>query len=165
MEPRWLSPDEQATWRAYLLATMLIEADLDRQMLADNTIPVAHYAVLVALSESSMRRMRMRELADELCSSPSRMTHAVASLERRGWVRRETCDTDARGQYAVLTDAGHAALVAAAPGHVEAVRRNIFDRLDDDQRAQLRSICETLLAGFDRDNAWSWAKPDATPAR
>ena len=164
MEPRWLSPEEQATWRAYLLATMLIEAELDRQMLTDSDIPVAHYGILVALSEATDRRMRMRELADALCSSPSRMTHAVAGLERRGWVHRETCPTDARGQFAVLTDAGLAALEAAAPNHVEAVRAQLFDRLTADQVAQLRAICETLLDGLGRNNAWPWAKLDATPA-
>ena len=112
MATRWLSPDEQAVWRAFILATLHVERELDRQLQRDADMPVALYAVLVALSEAPDRRMRMRELADALSSSQSRMTHAVASLERRGWIRREECSTDRRGQFAVLTDTGFAALEA-----------------------------------------------------
>ena len=165
MTTPWLSPEEQATWRAYLLSTMLIEGALDRQLQADAGIPVAHYAVLVALSEAPERRLRMRELADALCASQSRMTHTVAGLERRGWVRRETCPTDGRGQYAILTDSGYAALEAAAPGHVGAVRAHLFDPLTPEQADQLGAICETLLGAFDRDQAWPWAKRDAPTPR
>lgn len=162
METRWLSPEEQATWRAYILSTMLIDAALDRQLQADVGIPVTHYAALVALSEAPDRRMRMRELAEALCASQSRMTHAVAGLERRGWVQRESCETDGRGQYALLTEAGLAALVAAAPGHVAAVRAHLFDRLSPEQAEQLSAICETLLSGFGRHDAWPWAKRETT---
>ena len=161
MATRWLSPEEQATWRAYVLSSHLIEATLDRELAQDHDLPVAYYAVLVALSEAPDRQMRMRELADVLCSSQSRMTHAVASLEKRGWVRRESCPSDRRGQFAVLTDSGYTALEAAAPSHVESVRRTIFDQLSTEQVAQLRNICETLLAGFNRTDAWPWAALDA----
>ena len=157
MATRWLSPDEQAVWRAYILATLQVDRELDRQLQRDADMPVALYAVLVALSEAPERRMRMRELADALSSSQSRMTHAVASLERRGWVRREECPTDRRGQFAVLTDAGFAALEAAAPGHVEAVRNHLFDRLSPEEQAQLRTICERLLDGSPQATAWPWA--------
>ncbi len=73
------------------------------------------------------------------------MSHAVARLEELGWVRRETCPTDRRGQLAVLTDQGFAALEAAAPMHVESVRRHFFDRLSAEQLAALSDIQMTLL--------------------
>jgi DNA-binding MarR family transcriptional regulator len=78
-------------------------------------------------------------------SSPSRLSHAVARLEEKGWVRRERHPTDRRGALAVLTDEGYAALTAAAPGHVAAVRRAMFDRLDRTQLRQLGAILATLL--------------------
>lgn len=159
MTTLWLSPTEQGVWRAYILATLHVDRELDRQLQRDADMPVALYAVLVALSESPDRRMRMRELADALSSSQSRMTHAVASLERRGWVQREECETDRRGQFAVLTDAGQRALEAAAPGHVEAVRSTIFDRLSPTQQSQLQAICERLLEGTGYADAWPWAAP------
>jgi DNA-binding MarR family transcriptional regulator len=74
------------------------------------------------------------------------VSHAVARLEERGWVRRTDCPTDRRGQVAQLTDEGFTALSAAAPGHVEQVRRVLFDTLSPDQLRQLAEISETILA-------------------
>jgi DNA-binding MarR family transcriptional regulator len=87
----------------------------------------------------------MSQLAERCLSSRSRLSHAVSRLEERGWIRRQVCEEDARGQLAVLTDQGFAALEAAAPVHVESVRRNLFDQLSTDQIAAMRDIGETLL--------------------
>src|SRR5688500_15969578 len=116
---RWLTADEQRTWRAFLTATRYLADSLDRQLQRDSSMPHAYYELLVRLSEAPNRTLRMSQLADRAGSSRSRLSHAVARLEDLGWVRREECDTDRRGQMAVLTDEGFAALAAAAPGHVE----------------------------------------------
>ena len=79
------------------------------------------------LSEAPGRALRMSQLAEASTSSKSRLSHAVARLEERGWIRRTDCPTDRRGQVAQLTDEGFAALAAAAPGHVEQVRRALID--------------------------------------
>jgi DNA-binding MarR family transcriptional regulator len=89
----------------------------------------------------------MSELAAITGSSPSRLSHAVARLEERGWVRREKHPTDRRGALAVLTDEGFAALADAAPGHVEAVREALFDRLSPAQVGQMCDIFTTLGNG------------------
>ena len=107
-------------------------------------MPHAYYEVLVRLSEAPERRLRMSELADATGSSRSRLSHAVARLEEAGWVRREECPTDRRGQLAVLTDEGFAVLAAAAPGHVEGVRRHLFDRLTPAQVEPLGRISEAV---------------------
>ena len=143
---RWLDEDEQRTWRAFLLATKAVTDALDRQLQRDSGMPHGYYEILVMLSESPGRTLRMSELADRVLSSRSRLSHAVARLEDAGWVRREACATDRRGALAVLTDEGFTALEAAAPGHVEAVRQAVFDPLSAEQVAQLRGIAETLLA-------------------
>jgi DNA-binding MarR family transcriptional regulator len=108
-------------------------------------MPHAYYEILVHLSEAPGRRLRMHELAGRAQSSRSRLSHAVKRLEDAGWVVREECPGDRRGLLAVLTDEGFTALAAAAHGHVEAVRRVLFDRLTDDQVTQLRSISEAVL--------------------
>ncbi|WP_329019952.1 MarR family transcriptional regulator [Micromonospora rifamycinica] len=143
---RWLDPDEQQTWRAFLAASRALTDTLDRELQRDAGMPHAYYEILVRLSDVPDRRLRMSELADLTGSSRSRLSHAVARLETSGWVRREDCPTDRRGQIAVLTDAGFAALAAAAPGHVEGVRRHLFDALSPAQVDQLRRISETLVA-------------------
>lgn len=143
-DTRWLDPEEQRTWRAFLEATQLVFDQIDRELQQQSSIPHAYYEILVRLSEQPGRSMRMSELAERSLSSRSRLSHAVARLEEAGWVRRESCPTDKRGWLAVLTDEGYAALAAAAPGHVETVRRLIFDQLTPAQVAQLRRISEAV---------------------
>ena len=147
-EPRWLSDEEQHAWRAFLTFVARLDDELDRQLQRDAGMPHAYYQVLAMLSETPERTLRMSDLARRTTSSPSRLSHAVARLEERGWVRRDKHPTDRRGALAVLTDAGYAALVAAAPGHVEAVRETLFDRLDARQLRQLRELF-TVLSGED----------------
>ena len=144
-EPRWLDAAEQKAWRAWLYSTQLLTERLNAELQHDTGIPHAYYEILVQLSETPGRMMRMSELADRCLSSRSRLSHAVSRLEERGWIRRQVCEEDGRGQLAVLTDEGFAALEAAAPVHVESVRRNLFDQLSKEQIAAMRDIGETLL--------------------
>jgi DNA-binding MarR family transcriptional regulator len=144
-EPQWLTDDEQAMWRAYIESTHMLLDRLDQELQRDSGIPHTYYEVLVRLSEVPDRRLRMSALADRSMSSRSRLSHAVARLEENGWVRREICPTDRRGQVAVLTDAGFAALAAAAPGHVDGVRTHLLDPLTPEQVKQLSEIY-TIIA-------------------
>ncbi|WP_106397590.1 MarR family winged helix-turn-helix transcriptional regulator [Actinocorallia populi] len=147
--PRWLNPEEQAAWRAYLLSNQLLDEALDRQLQRDAGMPHAYYWILVALSEAPDRTMRMSDLARRLRYSQSRLTHAVTSMERRGWVTRDRCPSDGRGLLAALTAEGMRTLVETAPGHVEEVRSRVFDRLTPEQVTQLKEICELIQDGLD----------------
>jgi DNA-binding MarR family transcriptional regulator len=148
--PRWLSEEEQRTWRAFLAFQARLETELDRQLQRDAGMPHAYYMVLAMLSEAPGRALRMSRLAELTTSSPSRLSHAVARLEEKGWVRRERHQSDRRGALAVLTDEGLAAIEAAAPGHVAAVRAALFDRLGPEQVAQM---CDLFRALADEDGA------------
>ncbi len=146
---RWLDDDEQAAWRGLLHVSQMLDEMLDRQLQRDASLPHAYYGILVALSEAPEHTLRMTELARLLRHSPSRTTHAISSLERAGLVLRRRCPDDGRGQLATLTDAGGAALAAAAPGHVREVRRLVFDRLTREQVAALTDVCAALLVATD----------------
>ena len=146
LQPRWLDAEEKRTWLGLLAMINMIDESLDRQLQRDSGMPHAYYMVLAALSESPGRRMRMSDLASSNNASQSRLTHAVNRLVVAGWVRREKCTSDRRVVYAVLTDEGFAVLREAAPGHVEAVRTTLFDRLTQEQVRQLRDISETVTA-------------------
>lgn len=141
----WLSDEEQRTWRAFLCANRLLMDSLERQLQADSGIPHTYYEILVNLSEVPGRTLRMSRLAELSLSSRSRLSHAVARLEEAGWVQRSECATDRRGAMCELTDAGLAALASAAPGHVGAVRANLFDQLTVEQVTQLREICQVVV--------------------
>ena len=143
---RWLSAEEQEIWRAFVGTCQTFFAAIDAQLQRDTGIPLAYYEILVRLSEAPDHTLRMSQLADAAASSKSRISHAVARLEDRGWIRRRDCPTDRRGQLAELTDEGYAVLVAAAPGHVEQVRRILFDPLTPEQVRQLRAITGSVLA-------------------
>jgi DNA-binding MarR family transcriptional regulator len=145
-EPRWLDQEDQRTWRTFMVASRLLFEQLDRELQRETGVSGPSYEVLVRLSEAPDRRLRMSELADRSQSSRSRLSHTIARLEEVGWVKRETCPSDGRGSFAVLTSTGFATLEAAAPFHVESVRNHLFDRLDAAQLADLRKICEQLLA-------------------
>ena len=137
---RWLSLDEQHPGRAVLEATRRLDEQLDRELQHEAGMPLAYYTILAMLSEAPDRTLRMSELAQRTWSSRSRLSHAVDRLEEKGWVTRISCPSDKRGAFALLTDAGFAVLEAAAPGHVEGVRRHVFDQLTPSQVEALGAI-------------------------
>ncbi|WP_405616748.1 MarR family transcriptional regulator [Streptomyces sp. NBC_01511] len=158
-QPRWLNDDEQGVWQAYLQATTLLEDHLDRQSQRDAGMPHIYYALLVQLARAPRRRLRMTQLAENAKITRSRLSHAVARLEKHGWVRREDCPSDKRGQNAFLTDEGDEVLRRSAPGHVAAVRQALFDRLSPEQVTQLGEIMRLMAAGLqpagsDADLPW-----------
>jgi DNA-binding MarR family transcriptional regulator len=148
MTTRWLTPEEQRAWRAYIAASQLLEDAIDRQLQQEAGMPHLFYSVLANLSEAPDRRLRMTDLAETLKITRSRLTYAVNRLERDGLVRREDCRWDKRSSIAVLTDEGTAVLERTAPGHVETVRTALFDRLTPEQVGQLEEICAGIARGL-----------------
>ena len=125
LTPRWLTPAEQRAWRAFLESTKTVFDALDRQLQRDADMPHAYFEMLVRLSEAPDRSLRMSELADLTLSSRSRLSHAVARLEERGWVVRTRSETDRRGQIA-HADRRRASTSCAPPrpGTSDTVRRD-----------------------------------------
>lgn len=147
VQPRWLDEQEQLAWRSYLAASRAIEEAIQGQLQRDADIPHIYYEILVRLSEAPGRMLRMSDLAERSLSSRSRLSHAVSRLEERGWVARRACPNDGRGMLASLTEQGMAAVEKIAPGHVNAVREQIFDRLTLEQVKQLQEIGESIVGG------------------
>ena len=144
---RWLDDEQQRTWRAWLTVAELLPRALDAQLQRDAGISHAAYVVLAMLSEAPGRSRRMSDLARRANQSQSRLSHTVARLEERGWVRRERASDDGRGALAVLTDAGWDVVRSVAPGHVDAVREALFGPLTDEQ---VKALGEALQAVIDR---------------
>ncbi len=145
-QTRWLSPSEQQSWRAWLAAGAAIAERTEQDMKRENDLSMAEYEILVQLSETPCRRLRMTDLADRTLASKSRLSHQVARMEQAGLVVREGCPEDRRGSYAVLTDMGWNRLVAAAPSHVECVRRYLLDALTAEEFALLGALSEKVVA-------------------
>jgi DNA-binding MarR family transcriptional regulator len=145
MTTRWLTAEQQASWRSWLSAQLLLGEAFERDLKATSELSMAEYEVLVQLSEAPDRRLRMSELATRTLASRSRLSHQISRMESDGLVRREECLTDKRGWWAVLTDHGWNILVAAAPAHVESVRRHLVDVLTEDELLSLGRVLDKVI--------------------
>lgn len=143
-DPRWLSPDELRAWMSLTATLSMLPGALGEQLQRDSDLSFIEYYVLAGLSDAPGRSMRMSRLALFANAELSRLSHMVSRLERRGLVRREPDPTDGRYTNAILTDAGMAHLVEAAPGHVARVRELVFDALSAAEVAQLFALTETI---------------------
>ena len=141
---QWLSDDEQQSWRAFIAVLSLLPDRLGRDLVADSGLSLADYEILVRLSDQPDRRIRMSDLAVQTLSSRSRLSHQVDRMVMAGLVDRESCDTDRRGMFAVLTDHGYSTLVTAAPAHVASVRNHLVDVLSVEEFAALGRISAKL---------------------
>jgi DNA-binding MarR family transcriptional regulator len=151
---RWLSDDEQDAWRAYIGLAKMLMRQLDRD-LHPFGLTTNDYEILVELSESPGHRLRMTELACRTAQSRSRLSHQVNRMEARGLVRRDACDGDRRGTFAVITPRGMAVIERVAPHHVESVRRHFIDHVPAGQLGAFaktfRPLLEALRTTVERD--------------
>ncbi|MFC9789826.1 MarR family winged helix-turn-helix transcriptional regulator [Rhodococcus sp. NPDC127528] len=148
-EPRWLDNEEQQAWIALESVMMRLSSTLDSQLQRDSGISHFEYQVLAGLSMADDRTMRMSDLAAFAGGSLSRLSQVVSRLEKRGWVARRPDPTDGRVTIATLTEDGWDVVVAAAPGHVEAVRCSVFDNLTRAQVRQLTAIGHRIVRAID----------------
>jgi len=146
---RWLDETEQRAWRAYVTMQGRLTAALHRQLQADAGMSIADYEVLVYLTEATGGRLRPYELQRRLLWEQSRVSHHLIRMQRRGLVDREACSDDGRGAFVVATAAGRAAIEAAAPGHVAAVRRLFFDGLTPEEIALVERLAGRVVARID----------------
>ena len=139
-----LNDAEQHAWRTFIESSWQLHTRLEEDLREATGLSMNDYHVLVVLSEAPGRRLRMGELASRLVFSPSRITYQINSMVKRGMVRKEPCPEDGRGQEALLTDDGMAALEAAAPLHLITVRDRFIDRLDADELAVIARVFDKV---------------------
>ncbi|MFC4493810.1 MarR family winged helix-turn-helix transcriptional regulator [Streptomyces ovatisporus] len=137
---RWLTEDEQRAWRIHLDVNRLLMYQLERD-LQPFGLTMNDYEILVNLSESDGHRMRMSDLAAATLQSKSRLSHQITRMQKANLVRRESCESDKRGLFAVLTEEGWATMRSVAPHHVASVRRHFIDRMSPED---LEHLYETL---------------------
>jgi DNA-binding MarR family transcriptional regulator len=161
VEPHWLDADAQQQWYAFAYVLTQLPAALEAQMQRDAGIAHFDYVVMSALSMAPERTLRMSEVAQYAGSTLSRLSNVVIRLEKRGWVRRHPDPSDGRATLATLTVEGQDKVVAAAPFHVEAVRRLVFDPLTKAQQRQLGAASQRILGALQAPCPTDWAPPAA----
>lgn len=133
------------TWRTFLRAHARLVRELERELQDEQQLALTDYDVLVQLSAAVERRLRMSELADRLLLSRSGATRLIDRLVAEGLVERVSCESDRRGQWASLTDAGYQRLRRATPTHLRGVATHFLDRLSAEDLAGLERMLEGVL--------------------
>jgi DNA-binding MarR family transcriptional regulator len=139
-----LDTEELAAWRGMLRAHSALTRALDADLAREHDMPLSSYEVLLFLNDSDDGRMRMSELADSVLLSRSGLTRLVDRLERQGLLKRERCESDARGLFAEITPEGRRAFAAARKTHLDGVRRLFLDRFSPDELRTLGALWEKL---------------------
>ena len=146
---RWLSKEQQTHWRHWITASTVLREQLSHELQESHGLTITDYEILVRLSESENHSIRMSDLATKTLLSRSRLSHQVDRMESAGLVSREVCPDDRRGQLAVLTATGMKTLVAAAPDHVEGVRKHFVDVLTDAEYKALGNAAKKIADHLD----------------
>jgi DNA-binding MarR family transcriptional regulator len=144
-----LTEEQLAAWRGLLRVHAALVKALDAELVAEHDLPLSSYEVLITLQASPGRRCRMAELADRVLLSRSGMTRLVDRLEREGLLARDTCSSDGRGCFAVLTDAGDAVLARARPTHLEGVRRGFLRHFEAEELERMAEFWQRALLAQD----------------
>jgi DNA-binding MarR family transcriptional regulator len=132
-----LTPTELAAWRGMLRVHTALVRALDTELEQAQSLPLSHYDVLIYLRSAPERRLRMAELADSVLLSRSGVTRLVDRLERDGLLERDTCTSDGRGCFAVLTDKGSELLTRARPTHLAGVRERFLSHFSEEELVAL----------------------------
>src|SRR4029450_3234504 len=146
---QWLTAEEERVWRRWLTLNARLSATLHRELQDDAGLSMPDYEVLVHLTDSPQGRIRVTDLARLLQWERSRVSHHVTRMERRRLVQRVECAEDGRGAFIVLTPEGRAAIERAGPGHVNTVRRLVFDALSPEDVDAFAEIIDKALAQLD----------------
>ncbi|KAA2262452.1 MarR family transcriptional regulator [Solihabitans fulvus] len=133
------------SWRAYVVGAAMLGERLHRELQEGHGVSLADYEILVRLSEQPECRMRMSQLADDVASSKSRVSHQVARMEKAGLLERRDCASDGRGVFAQLTEQGVQQLKEAAPTHVEGVREHLIDLLSREEQELLAKVFDRVI--------------------
>lgn len=147
----WLDPEEQAAWTGFIRMQEKLIGRLSRRMQSESGLSASDYTVLVHLTDAPEGRLRFLDPAKAVEREKSRMSHHISRMAKRGLVVREECAEDGRGAFVVVTPAGREAIAAAAPRHVENVRRPFIDALTREDLSALAHISDRVLDRLEKE--------------
>ncbi|HMD51665.1 MAG TPA: MarR family transcriptional regulator [Solirubrobacteraceae bacterium] len=139
-----LTIGELQAWRGLLRAHACLAKRLDAELEDAHGLPMTSYEVLHHVQETGGGRMRMCELAEQAQLSRSGLTRLVDRLEREGLLERCSCQHDARGSYACLTDSGRERLEQARGTHLAVVREYFLSRFSEEELGVLAEMWQRI---------------------
>ncbi len=138
---RITAPVRLESWVSFLRAHAAITRELSAQLQREHDLTLNDYEVLLHLSHAEGGRMRRVDLAEQVVLTASGITGLLEGLERGGYVRKESCSSDARVSSAAPTDAGREKLSAAADTHLRGVDELFVSRYSG---SELTALAELL---------------------
>lgn len=141
-----LTGEELRVWRAFITAHAAVLRRIERDLAAAGAIPLTWYDVLIELYEAPGQRLRLHQLADAVVLSRSGLTRLVDRLEQAGLLTREVAATDRRGAFAVLNEAGIAAMRQAWPIYARGIQNAFARHLTDAEASVMAAAFERIIA-------------------
>ena len=135
---------ELRVWRDFVETGDHLRALLASRLQAESDLSTGDYAVLLALSEASGKRMRSSELAAHIDWERSRLSHHLGRMESRGLIGREKCLDDSRGSEIVLTATGASQFRSASAPHFRAIQELFLDALDTSLLGKVDEVTKAL---------------------
>jgi DNA-binding MarR family transcriptional regulator len=143
-EQETLTMGEKRAWRGLLRAQACLAKRLDAELDQAHRLPLTSYEVLHHLADAKAGRMRMCDLAEQAQLSRSGLTRLVDRLEREELLERCSCEHDARGSYACLTETGRERLEEARGTHLAVVRKHFFSHFSESELGVLADMWERI---------------------
>ena len=140
--------EQWQAWHTFYVMRRRLDNALDRELQRESAISAAEYETLIALHQAPDHQLRVKDLAIAMSWEKSRVSHQVTRMEKRGFIERTKCATDARGAWVTLTTRGRRTVFTAMRGHNRALERYFFEVLDDRQTSELAEISERMLAAL-----------------
>lgn len=143
MSPKLQKPQLDA-WRALLRGQALLVEQVERELAAAGLPPIGWYDVLTELDKAPGGRLRIHELADAVILSRSGLSRLLDRLEAAQLLRREPCDDDRRGAYAVITAAGRRTLADMWPVYERTLAEHFAPQVGTAEARAIRSVLDAV---------------------
>jgi DNA-binding MarR family transcriptional regulator len=135
-----LNTEQLAAFFALMEVSSLLQHAVDEHLRADGDLSWVQFQILARLVDAPDGRLRMTDLADGVVYSRSGLTYQAGLLDRRGLITRSPSLDDERSVIVAITAAGRDLVARVLPGHVDSIRRLLFDALADGDLAVLGDV-------------------------
>jgi DNA-binding MarR family transcriptional regulator len=135
-----------SVWRLFLTTHSKLLEHNQAKLAQAGLPPLEWYDVLFTLKEASAYRLRLSELAEKVLLSRSNLSHLVDRLQKAGLLRRESCPSDRRGTFAVLTEEGLAMQERMWAVYAESITETFASQLEDEEVKALQHVLNRLMA-------------------
>ena len=138
--PRSLDPVQLGAYFALIEVAGLLRHAVEQQLRDAGDLSYVQFQLLARLGDSPTGSHRMTDLADGVVYSRSGLTYQAGLLEKAGLIARAPSSENERATLVTITDSGLALFGRVLPGHIQVVRRFLFDPLSDDDLHHLGDI-------------------------